>query len=157
MKNVRCHCNPNEKCEVQLKSHRKMYGTTEFPPAAPQPAEPNIQSMGLSSVGRPQPAEQNIQSMGLSSVGRTQPAEQNIPSLGLSTVPKIRKNIRQRGREPSEKVKLTTAQKPPQGASGARVVAAQLACTILPTTTNTILQSNLWRTTEIPMKFMAYN
>ena len=28
------------------------------------------------------------------------------------------------GREPSEEVKLTTAQKPPQGASGARVVAA---------------------------------
>ena len=28
-------------------------------------------------------------------------------------------NIRQRVREPSEKVKLTTAQKPPQGASGA--------------------------------------
>ena len=29
------------------------------------------------------------------------------------------KNIRQRVREPSEKVELTTAQKPPQGASGA--------------------------------------
>ena len=64
MKNVRSALNPNKKCEVQLKSHGKMYGTTEFPPAAPKPAEPNIQSMGLSSVGRPQPAEQNIQSMG---------------------------------------------------------------------------------------------
>ena len=32
---------------------------------------------------------------------------------------KSRKNIRRRVREPSEKVKLTTAQRPPQGASGA--------------------------------------
>ena len=43
----------------------------------------------------------------------------NLYIIMCINVCQIHTNIRQRGREPSEKVKLTTAQEPPQGASGA--------------------------------------